>query len=152
MNDKVFADTLYWVAVLNPKDQWHRQAVETRKLLGDVTIITTETVLIEVLNYFSEYGSLARKSAVDAVRTIIIDEEVEYLPHTSESFTAALNFYEKRLDKGYSLTGCVSMLTMKKLGLQEILTHDNHFEQEGLTILLRNLFFLDKQIVSAYLV
>ena len=107
MNDKVFADTLYWVAVLNPKDQWHRQAVETRKLLGDVTIITTETVLIEVLNYFSEYGSLARKSAVDAVRTIIIDEEVKYLPHTSESFTAALNFYEKRLDKGYSLTDCI---------------------------------------------
>ncbi|MBA2495316.1 MAG: type II toxin-antitoxin system VapC family toxin [Acidobacteria bacterium] len=136
MNDKVFADTLYWVAVLNPKDQWHRQAVETRKLLGEIKIVTTETILIEVLNYFSEYGSLARKSAVDAVRTIMIDEEVEYLPHKSETFSDALGFYEKRLDKGYSLTDCVSMLTMKNLGLQEILTHDNHFEQEGFTILL----------------
>ncbi len=51
MNDRVFADTFYWVAVLNPKDQWHRQAVETRKLLGEIQIVTTETVLIEVLNY-----------------------------------------------------------------------------------------------------
>ena len=122
MNDKVFADTLYWVAVLNPKDQWHRQAVETRKLLGEIKVVTTETVLIEVLNYFSECGSLGRKSAVDAVRTIITDEEVQYLPHKSETFSDAINFYEKRLDKGYSLTDCISMLTMKNRNLQEILT------------------------------
>ena len=136
MNDRAFADTFYWVAVLNPKDQWHRQAVETRKLLGEIQIVTTETVLIEVLNYLSEYGSHARKSAVDAVRTIVADEEVEYISHTSETFSDALNFYEKRLDKGYSLTDCVSMLTMKNLGVKEILTHDNHFEQENFTILL----------------
>ena len=136
MNNKVFADTLYWVAVLNPKDQWHRQVIKTRKLLGEIKVVTTETVLIEVLNYFSEHGSQARKSAVDAVRTIIEDDEVEFVPHESETFSDALNFYEKRLDKGYSLTDCISMLTMKNLGLREILTHDNHFEQEDFTILL----------------
>lgn len=136
MNNRVFADTLYWVAVLNPRDQWHSQAVETRKLLGEIKTVTTETVLIEVLNYFSEHGWQARKSAVDAVRTIIADEEVEYVPHESETFSDALEFYEKRLDKGYSLTDCVSMLTMKNLAVQKILTHDNHFEQEGFSILL----------------
>jgi uncharacterized protein len=99
MNDKVSADTHYWVAVLNPKDQWHRQAVETRKLLGEIKIVTTETVLIELLNYFAEYGALARKSAVEAVRTVIEDKEVEYYPHASETFSDALNFYENRLDK-----------------------------------------------------
>jgi predicted nucleic acid-binding protein len=127
---------LYWVAVLNPKDQWHRQAIETRKLLGDIKIVTTETVLIEVLNYFSEYGSLARKSAVDAIRTIMIDEEVKYVSQSPEIFLDAIDFYETRLDKGYSLTDCVSMLTVKNLAVREIFTHDNHFEQEGLTILL----------------
>ncbi len=136
MSDEIYADTLYWVAVLNPKDQWHQEALETRKLLGDIKIVTTETVLIEVLNYFSEYGAAARKSAADAVRTIIEDEEVEYFPHSSKTFSDALEFYEKRLDKGYSLTDCISMLTMKKSGLREILTRDNHFEQEGFTTLL----------------
>ena len=136
MNNRVFADTLYWVAVLNPRDQWHSQAVETRKLLGEIKTVTTETVLIEVLNYFSEHGWQARKSAIDAVRTIIKDEEVEYVPHESETFSEALDFYEKRLDKGYSLTDCISMLTMKNLAVQKILTHDNHFEQEGFNILL----------------
>jgi len=134
--NQIFADTLYWVAVLNPKDQWHSQAVETRKLLGEIKIVTTETVLIEVLNYFSEHGWQARKSAVDAVRIITADEEVEYVPHESETFSNALDFYERRLDKGYSLTDCVSMLTMKSLDVREILTHDNHFTREGFTVLL----------------
>jgi hypothetical protein len=49
--DKVFADTFYWVAVLNIKDSKHFQALEIRGLLGEIIIVTTETVLIEVLNY-----------------------------------------------------------------------------------------------------
>jgi uncharacterized protein len=135
-NNKVFADTFYWVAILNVKDSSHFKAIEIRQLLGEITIVTTETILIEVLNYFAEYGSHTRKSAVDAVRTIMEDEEIEYISHSPDIFLEALDFYEKRLDKGYSLTDCVSMLTMKTLNIHEILTHDSHFEQEGLTILL----------------
>ncbi len=105
------------VAVLNPKDSAHFDAVETRQLLGEITVVTTETILIEVLNYFAEYGAFTRKSAVDAVRTIIEDDEIEYISHSPEIFLEALDFYEKRLDKGYSLTDCVSMLTMKTLNI-----------------------------------
>lgn len=135
-DNKIFADTFYWVAVLNIKDSSHFDAVETRQLLGEIMVVTTETVLIEVLNYFAEYGAFTRKSASDAVRTIIKDDEIEYISHSSDIFLEALDFYEKRLDKGYSLTDCVSMLTMKTLNIREILTHDNHFEQEGFTVLL----------------
>lgn len=77
-----------------------------------------------------------RQTVVDTSRDILIDLEIEYISHSPEIFLEALDFYEKRLDKGYSLTDCVSMLVMKNLGLQEVLTHDNHFEQEGFTILL----------------
>lgn len=77
-----------------------------------------------------------RQNVVDTVRDILIDLNVEYLPHSPEIFHEALDFYEKRLDKGYSLTDCISMLTMKTLNIHEILTHDNHFEQESFTVLL----------------
>ena len=73
---------------------------------------------------------------VATVRDILVGLDIKYISHSPEIFLDALDFYEKRLDKGYSLTDCISMLTMKNLGLQEILTHDNHFEQEGFTILL----------------
>ena len=133
---KIFADTFYWAALLNPKDQWHHSAKEIQQKLGKMRLVTTETVLIELLNFFSEYGAEMRQTVVDTTRDILVDLEIEYLPHSPEIFLEALDFYERRLDKGYSLTDCVSMLKMKNLGLQEILTHDNHFEQEGLTILL----------------
>ena len=105
------------VAVLNTKDSSHFDAVETRQFLGEITVVTTETVLIEVLNYFAEYGTFTRKSAVDAVRIIIEDDEIKYISHSPAIFLEALDFYEKRLDKGYSLTDCVSMLTMKTLNI-----------------------------------
>lgn len=51
-------------------------------------------------------------------------------------FLDALTFYESRRDKGYSLTDCVSMLVMQKYRINQVLTHDEHFTQEGFQILL----------------
>jgi predicted nucleic acid-binding protein len=133
---QIFADTFYWTALLNPKDQWHSSAKEIQPKIANAQIVTTETILIELLNFYSEYGAEMRQNVVDTVRDILVDFDVEYLPHSPEIFLEALDFYENRLDKGYSLTDCISMLTMKKLGINGILTHDNHFEQEGLKILL----------------
>jgi len=132
----IFADTFYWAALLNPRDQWHRSAKEAQQKLGSAHLVTTETVLIELLNFFSEYGAEMRQTVVATARDILVDLDIEYISHSPEMFLNALDFYEKRLDKGYSLTDCVSMLTMKNLGVQKILTHDDHFKQEGLTILL----------------
>jgi len=70
------------------------------------------------------------------VRAILLNQNVEIISCSHERVLEAIDFYERRLDKGYSLSDCISMLTMKNFGLQEILTHDNHFEQEGYTILL----------------
>ncbi len=53
------------------------------------------------------------------------------------SFLEALELYESRLDKGYSLTDCISMNVCHKLGITQVLTHDHHFEQEGFSILLQ---------------
>ncbi|CAN5464613.1 PIN domain-containing protein [soil metagenome] len=124
----IFADTFYWAALLNPKDQWHQNAKTIQKRLKGVRLVTTETVLIELLNFFSEYGAEMRQTVADTSRDILVDLEIEYISHSSEIFLEALAFYEKRLDKGYSLTDCISMLAMKNLGLREILTHDDHFE------------------------
>jgi predicted nucleic acid-binding protein len=47
----------------------------------------------------------------------------------------ALTLYESRPDKEYSLTDCISMQTMRRARLTEVLTNDHHFTQEGFTIL-----------------
>jgi predicted nucleic acid-binding protein len=39
-------------------------------------------------------------------------------------------------DKGYSLTDCISMNVMRDRGINDVLTQDKQFAQEGFNILL----------------
>ena len=48
---EVFADTGYWIALLNERDSLHSKARELSARLVDSTIVTTEMVLTEFLNH-----------------------------------------------------------------------------------------------------
>jgi uncharacterized protein len=54
----------------------------------------------------------------------------------ADSLQAGFALYQSRPDKQYSLPDCISMATMRQEGSTDILTHDNHFTQEGFTVLL----------------
>jgi predicted nucleic acid-binding protein len=47
-----------------------------------------------------------------------------------------LDLYERRGDKAYSLTDCMSMEICRERRIKRVLTHDHHFTQEGFEILL----------------
>ena len=132
----IFADTLYLVATCLPEDQWYEKAKEVSLELEPFQTVTTETVLIEMLNFFAEYKSSVRQAAADFVYRLLDDQRVELAPHGTETFLAGLELYEARLDKGYSLTDCISMNAMRERGINEILTNDHHFAQEGFVVLL----------------
>jgi predicted nucleic acid-binding protein len=130
----VFVDTFYWIAFINPRDQWHQKAVELSSSLKDTHLITTDAVLIELLNYFSGYGPEMRKAVTVIVRHIRDDyNHISVYPY---NFGDALHLFEERLDRGYSMTDCISMTLMREDKVTEVLTHDHHFAQEGFVILL----------------
>lgn len=130
----LFADTFFWVAVLNPRDPFHVRVMAWGRNRGTTGLLTTDEVLTEVLNWFSGAGPYWRGKAATFVHHVRNDPDVDVLPQTRAEFDAALALYEVRPDKAYSLTDCRSMLAMKALGLTEVLTHDHHFSQEGFTI------------------
>lgn len=130
----VFVDTNYWIAIITPNDQWHARAKDASRRLTSARFVTTESVLIETLNYFAR--SRLRPLMTATVRDILEDVSIEVVPHTPYTFLAGLAFYEARHDKGYSLTDCISMNTMRERGIADVLTHDHHFAQEGFTVLL----------------
>ena len=132
----IFVDTLYWVALANPKDQWHFKAKEVRKKIASLEMVTTEAVLIEFLNYFSSFQPLMRQAVAGIIHDILDDPNIEVIRITGELFLSGLRLYEQRLDKAYSMVDCLSMVVMKNKGLTEVLTHDRHFTQEGFQILL----------------
>lgn len=132
----VFADTLYWVALFNNRDQWHERALAAGASLKNARFVTTDDVLIELLNFFSERGERVRRAATARVERLFSVANTEIVSHDHETFMAGLTLYRARPDKGYSLTDCISMNIMRERGISEILTHDEHFTQEGFKVLL----------------
>ena len=133
----IFADTSYWIALANPRDEWHHAAKAIGPQLGPFHIFTTDEVLVEFLAFFStKFGAELRKAAVRLVHKVMENPNVKVLPQTRDSFVRGLRLYELRPDKGYSLTDCVSMEIMREHNLFDVLTHDHHFRQAGFNILL----------------
>lgn len=132
----MFIDTLYFVARLNPRDQWHKAAVALEPLLKTAHLVTTESVLIETLNFFAGYPFEMKQTAANVIRDIWAEDMVEVIQHSEGAFFSGLELYESRPDKGYSLTDCISMSAMRERNITDVLTHDNHFRQEGFNVLL----------------
>ena len=133
----VFADTAFWVALARSRDQWRVAARNALRQLGPVTIVTTDEVLTEFLTSLSRAGPEVRLRAVRSVRELQNDPDVRVMPQSRKSFCKALDRYESRSDKNYSLQDCVSMNVMEAQSITEILTSDHHFEQEGFTVLMK---------------
>jgi predicted nucleic acid-binding protein len=113
------------------------QVIRAREALGDVRLVTTDEVLAELLDGLAQRGMHLREVAARAVRTILADPRVTVHPQSRESFLAGLSLYEQRTDKGYSLVDCISMTTMRRHAILEVLTNDRHFVQEGFNVILR---------------
>lgn len=134
----VFADTFYWIALLNPNDEAHERVVTASKNLGSARIVTTDEVLTEFLNYFAGCGHFLRRAAALLVERMHADRNIEVVAQTREGFLSGCRLYRARPDKGYSLTDCISMEVMRREGLNDVLTNDAHFAQEGLACMLRD--------------
>ena len=134
---RIFADTSYWIALLNPRDELHGRAVAVARSCSEDQIVTSEMVLAELLNGFSDGGPRLRAAASKAVKTLRSSPSVTVIPQTSDQFRRALGRYEERIDKDWRLTDCASFLIMEAEGIEAALTHDQHFTQAGFRPLLR---------------
>jgi len=129
-----FVDTYYLLALVNTKDKGHDAAL--RHSQGRTSgLVTTTWVLVEFADALSAVSS--RSSAARFIRGLSAEPFVEVTPPSQEQFERALDLYENRPGKEWSLTDCLSFLLMEERGISEALTADHHFEQAGFQALLR---------------
>jgi predicted nucleic acid-binding protein len=135
----LFVDAVYWIALLNPRDDLHEQTVlVSRSLESDQTrLITTEMVLTELLNAFAERGAALRRAAAELVLWLRQGVNVRIVPQTNAQFEKALELYRSRRDKEWSHTDCASFCVMEEEGITEALSYDRHFDQAGFKALMR---------------
>ena len=133
----LFADTFYWIALADFSDNSHQRALDLTAAHASDALVTTDEVLTEYLTFFAAAPEAMRREAAVSVRNILASPAIRVIPQSRASFLAGLDLYIQRPDKGYSLTDCISMQTMRREGLTDVLTNDRHFEQEGFRALFR---------------
>ena len=134
---EVFADTGYWAALQDTRHRLHGRALALTKEIEPRRIVTTQMVLVEVLNMFGSRGEQQRRLALEVVERATRSVDVEIVPQTAAQFRAAVERYTERPDQAWSLTDCASFIVMEERGITEALAHDRDFEQAGFTSLLR---------------
>jgi uncharacterized protein len=128
-----FADTFFYLALLNPDDESHADAVAARDLAH--LTITTEFVMIELADHLSDHRN--RHLFLALYDLLLRNRSVEIVSATDDLLAAGRDIYAARPDKDWSLTDCISFVVMTERGITEALTGDHHFEQAGFTALLK---------------
>jgi predicted nucleic acid-binding protein len=132
----LFADTAFWIGLLNRRDQHHRQALAWNQYLvaNSISIVTTEAVLWEWLNGCSSPS--IRQRAAQGYRRCRDDSQLDVVEFYADLNESAVRLFERRDDKEWSLTDCLSFVVMEDRQLTDALTTDYHFEQAGFRTLL----------------
>ncbi|GIX00559.1 MAG: hypothetical protein KatS3mg111_3891 [Pirellulaceae bacterium] len=131
---RAFADTSYFFALLNPRDQFHQAAVALSASQSPA-LVTTDFILLELGNSMKLPSS--RQTFVKFVEHLRASEQVQVVPLSVSLLQAGLDLFASRADKAWSLTDCTSFVVMQNEQLQQALTADHHFEQAGFQTLLK---------------
>lgn len=134
MKRGTFVDTVYILALLNPRDRWHRKAVELSQTL-QAPLVTSDAVFTEVADALANRSR--RMWAVQAIADLQADPDVKCVTVDEATFTGGLRLYGERPDKDWSLTDCISFVIMRQRQLTDALTADIHFVQAGFHALMQ---------------
>jgi len=129
----VFADTVYFLALLNPTDQLHRKA-RALNLQPPGPLLTTGFVLMEVGDGLSRPENRPRFARL--LQLLNSQTDVTIVPASAELFREGCSLHAQRPDKEWSLTDCTSFIAMQEHSIETALTSDHHFEQAGFLALM----------------
>jgi predicted nucleic acid-binding protein len=130
---RVFADTFYFLALLNKHDEAHSKAVAYAGLIGK--LVTTEWIMTELADGLA--SSRQRKMFVQTRNELRADSDAIIVPFEVHLYEEGIKLFDNRQDKEWSLTACISFVVMQKESITDALTGDHHFEQAGFVALLK---------------
>ena len=120
----VFADTFYFLALLDSREARHQQAAEVSRD-PQLHILTTEWVLAEFGDAYCDPKD--RPDFIAVYRSLVAHPRVRIVPADTQLFQRGIDFFEKRPDKKWSLTDCLSFVVMEEESIREALTGDREF-------------------------
>jgi len=135
VSSRIFVDTLFVIALINQRDQYHQQASELADQLEGQPLLVTDAVLLEIGNALARNF---RQEAVEVIEGFFASDEMEIVRLDPDLFERAFEMYKKYQDKEWGLIDCVSFVVMEEAGITAALTFDQHFIQAGFDALMRD--------------
>ena len=132
--ERLFLDTAFIQALLNPRDNYHQQAKQLFPRVRSASEVwSTEAVLVEVGNALS---AVNRRGATEFIQRCYRTSNIQVVSVDTALLMTALDLYQSRPDKDWGLTDCISFMVMQQQGLADAVTSDRHFRQAGFRTLM----------------
>ena len=139
----IYVDSGFFIALIDRTDDAHAQAYRLyESAFADTTIgfVTSRDVLNEVLAHFSRSIPESKQGASTLARGLLEDPDFRVVVFDDAEYLAALDLYENRIDKRYSMVDCIGMTLMRSEDITQVVATDRDFQQEGFTnLMVRNL-------------
>ncbi len=133
-NERLFLDTAFIQALLNPRDDYHNQAKQLfPRIRAASEVWITEAIFAEVGNALSTFN---RNGAVQFIQQCYRTDNIKIVSVDTELLMQALALYQSRPDKTWGLTDCISFVVMQQQSLTDAVTGDRHFVQAGFRALM----------------
>ena len=126
---QVFLDASFWIALRDPREPWHGHAQKAAfRLLQERTVfVFTAFVLAETHAHFARSPRIRVQILDDAESNPVMHGE----PATTSDQAEAIQLLRQHADKSYSFCDAVSFVVMRRLGLRQAASFDQHFHQFG---------------------
>jgi uncharacterized protein len=126
----MFLDTFGLLCYHSKDEPEHKEA--QRLFKGERRHLTHSYVLAEFIA-LALVRKVPREATLRFSSRLLVHPRLEVVWVDRVLHEEALALLGQRLDKRYSLCDAVSFVLMKRHGIQDALTTDRHFEQEGFT-------------------
>lgn len=127
-------DTSGFLSLHDGGEPFHRLAIDSFDAFS--RHFTTSYILAEY-TALAQIRGIARGPIIEFSQRILVDDSIEIIWIDEPTHRDAVELLANRFDKNYSLCDAVSFVCMRKLEIDEALTTDKHFIQEGFLRILQ---------------
>lgn len=137
MRNSYFLDTSYSIALTIESDEFHDRAslLNRRLITENAQIVTSQAVVLEIGDGLARQRY--RRFAIDAFELLECSPNIKVVSLSDAIISEAMLLFRDRMDKEWSLVDCTSIVIMQNLGIDRVLSADEHFNQAGFRALLR---------------
>lgn len=126
----VFVDTSAFVALLDARDQWSREARDQFTLVTDDRRPLVTSNLIVAETHVLVLRALGRRAAYRWLESL----DLNLIFQTERDHARVLELLAQYDDKAFSYTDALSFVLMERLGIPTAFTFDDHFRQYGVAV------------------